>query len=298
MQGKEYLFSPNFSEFSGNNFFFCFQLIHFYFIVIFVCSLEMFWFFHDVVRRKKMCTCEEFKCLGQCDPNCQCGSKCCFILKCQPYTKSGCVFGHHKDCNKYKVCYCLELRCKKTHHKLCPCEERCACVIYKCPKECCPSRADACLFYQIELCWHCENLKRRSMSNYFQSKKCTCECDGESCEDYYDCGHCIFQCNTHERSGWNLKDWQKLRDPTIITEAPKEPPYYFEENGTQVTTCDMCQLQTKVLDRHERSCRICNVYVCKHPKCVYDFKQETTSEEYGSSGGYWAYTRYSCEKSH
>jgi hypothetical protein len=93
-------------------------------------------------------------------------------------------------------------------------------------------------------------------------------------------------------------DWQNLRNPKILRQAPKEPPFYHEENGKQVEFCDMCHMRSAVLDMYDRSCRICHVYVCKHPKCVSDFRELTTTENYGSSGGYWEYTKYSCEKSH
>lgn len=193
-------------------------------------------------------------------------------------------------CFAFKRCYCLELKCKEQHHSLCLCDETCHCESYQCPKTCCPTRKpnESCLFFQTELCDHCQKLRKESM----RKTKCLCRCD---CDQR--CGNCVFECQTHRQKAWNLQDWQDLRNIKILTKTPKIPPYFHEDtNGKQVTTCGLCKKESKILNAHYHDCNICITYVCKHPTCVCDHMNATEDVDYDyDCMPYYRTTPYRCD---
>lgn len=240
-----------------------------------------------------MCDCANKLChTSRCHPNCSCQKQspyCCFTLGCKPYTRKNpfsttrLVFGHKEEC------YCLELKCCEKHHSLCTCDETCHCESYQCPKTCCSTRKanESCLFFKTQLCDHCDQLRIKSM----RKTKCNCKCD---CRHY--CGHCVFQCETHRRRGWNLEDWQQLRNVKIVTETPKLPPYFYQDvDGKQVTTCTLCKKESKILDAYDHDCNVCQTYVCRNVHCLNEHMNATEDVDYDYNCiPFYRTTPYSC----
>ena len=234
-----------------------------------------------------MCHCAKLSCdATKCDPRCCCQKEsffCCFSLGCKPYFKNVAneklTFGHDEKCSSFKRCYCLALKCKETHHELCTCDESCSCEIYQCPKTCCPLRKqnEACSWFEVELCSHCHQLRNESIS------KVVCRCKE------------FKTCETHKRKGWNLQDWQNLRQINFFTKTPKVSPYYHEKEGIQITTCDLCSKESILLDSYYCSCQICMIYVCKHPVCACEFMTATEDVDYDFNGcPYYAADPWPC----
>lgn len=129
--------------------------------------------------------------------------------------------------------------------------------------------------------------------NPYKKTMCLCERDLVDRE-------LVFKCETHKRRGWNLTNWQELRNVKILQETPKMPPYFHEDAyGKQITTCDLCQQESTLLDCYESACHVCNIYVCKNPTCVADYMVATEDVDYDYNCiPYYRKTAYPCPNAH
>jgi hypothetical protein len=190
---------------------------------------------------------------------------CCIRLGCKVALYDS---GHIRKCKNYKTCICLESGCSISRHQLpCVCNQSCTCTVYHCDIKsgCCDRKPwQKCRYYAVELCEHCDYLRRCAIALKIYNKSIclyTCECE---CSCDYECDGYCKKCETHDQQGWNLLNWQKFRRPKIFTEQPKHAPYYFEHYKTneQIKTCCQCLTEQLIMKKYDRKCRVCFDVVC------------------------------------
>ncbi len=251
-----------------------------------------------------MCNCLEKKCdINKHIEHCYCAiykTGCCLELGCKSAIYNS---GHVEACSKYKKCLCLEANCnhnKKKHNKPCKCDDKCECTVYHCKLQsgCCDRKpGQKCRYYSIELCSHCDELRRKAIvfetyDSKKQKKICECKC---TCD--YECDGYCTQCETHAQNGWNLLNWQKYRHPTFFSQTPQEKPYYFEEPSTgnqRPNVCIMCQKSYSVMKSFSRSCEICFDLVCYNCSGEYIHNHQDVDYD-GNCMPYWKFERDSCQ---
>ena len=210
------------------------------------------------------------------------------------------ILGTTRTARTIKKCLCLEAGCLADSHKLpCVCNQSCTCTVYHCDMDsgCCDRKQwQKCRYYCVELCNHCDYLRRNAVSIKTYNPKtgrCNCECKC-NCDDI-ECDGCCPRCETHTQNGWNLLTWQQFRRPRIFNEQPKSAPYYFEnyETGERITTCSECGKSAHVMKQWDHTCGICFDAVCY--KCSESYEHERTDSDCDGVGNlYWRFDRQHC----
>ncbi len=221
---------------------------------------------------------------------------CCIKLGCKLAIHDS---GHVKECREYKKCLCLESGCLPNKHKLpCICTQSCTCAVYHCDLKsgCCDRKPwQKCRYYCVELCDHCEDLRRHAIRlSLVGHKKCDCEC---YCD--YECDGYCRKCDTHSQRGWNLLTWQKLRTPKIFFKQPKYAPYYFEHPKTnkQIKICNECKTIQIIMKKYYHGCDACFDTICY--KCCDSYECSHTDSDYDSDGTvYWRFYPEPCQENH
>ncbi len=251
-----------------------------------------------------MCHCLEDGCTPQSHGKfCWCArdelsKNCCLTLECKRAAHDS---GHNINCKDFKKCLCLEAGCSPKKHKLpCVCTQTCTCTVYHCKLNsgCCDRKPhQKCRYYRVELCEHCDYLRRHAMTLQTYNTKTkmhTCECD---CDCDYECDGYCKKCETHSQQGWNLLSWQRFRKPVIFIEQPKFEPYYLEDvqTGKQVTICCECKKEKVIMKTWYWSCHLCFDAVCL--SCCNEYEHSRTDVDYnGNCLPYWRFEPEHCRK--
>lgn len=222
--------------------------------------------------------------------------KCCLFIGCNKKI-------HVKDCNEYRKCLCLESNCTSVlkHNFPCTdCDQECKCLVYHCDlkTQCCDRKPwQKCRYYAVELCEHCDHLRKRAkeLDTYdVKTRKRICKCN---CKCINECDGFCQQCDTHSQQGWNLLNWQKYRKPQIFVEMPLEPPYFFEDPKTkkQIKECVSCNKSKSAMRKYDRICGKCFDTVCYD--CCSEYEHSHSDTDYdGNCMPFWAFYPALCRK--